>query len=145
MSRRLVLVVSEDDLPDRLDHFLGANAPELSSTRAKEIIATGSGDAERRGCQAVGEGRSRRRHRGRSAGAPALNADPEDIPLDVVYEDDDVIVVDKPAGMVVHPAPGSMSGTLVNALLGRGRGALGRRRLPEARHRPPARPRHVRA
>ena len=42
---------------------------------------------------------------------------PEDIPLTVVHEDDDLIVVDKPAGMVVHPAPGSPSGTLVNALL----------------------------
>lgn len=42
---------------------------------------------------------------------------PESIPLTVVYEDDDLIVIDKPAGMVVHPAPGSPSGTLVNALL----------------------------
>ena len=42
---------------------------------------------------------------------------PQDIPLDVVYEDDDVIVVNKPAGMVVHPAPGHPDGTLVNALL----------------------------
>jgi 23S rRNA pseudouridine1911/1915/1917 synthase len=44
----------------------------------------------------------------------------ESIPLSVVYEDDDVLVVDKPAGMVVHPAPGNWSGTLVNALKGRG-------------------------
>lgn len=44
-------------------------------------------------------------------------AQPEDIPLRVVYEDGDIIVVDKPAGMVVHPAPGHSSGTLVNALL----------------------------
>lgn len=43
--------------------------------------------------------------------------EPEDIPLEVVYEDEDVIVVDKPAGMVVHPAPGHFTGTLVNALL----------------------------
>lgn len=43
--------------------------------------------------------------------------EPEDIPLDVLFEDEDVIVVDKPAGMVVHPAPGHGSGTLVNALL----------------------------
>src|SRR5665213_2005334 len=44
----------------------------------------------------------------------------EDIPLTIVYEDDDVLVVDKPGGMVVHPAPGNWSGTLVNALKGRG-------------------------
>jgi len=42
---------------------------------------------------------------------------PQDIPLDVVFEDDDLIVIDKPAGMVVHPAPGTPDGTLVNALL----------------------------
>ena len=42
---------------------------------------------------------------------------PENIPLDVIYEDDDLIVVNKPAGMVVHPAPGTPNGTLVNALM----------------------------
>lgn len=48
-----------------------------------------------------------------------LNVEGEDIPLDIVYEDDSVIVINKPAGMVVHPAPGSPSGTLVNALIHR--------------------------
>ena len=43
--------------------------------------------------------------------------EPEDIPLDVVFEDDDLLVVNKPPGMVVHPAPGHFTGTLVNALL----------------------------
>jgi 23S rRNA pseudouridine1911/1915/1917 synthase len=47
---------------------------------------------------------------------------PEQIPIRVVFEDDDLIVVDKPAGMVVHPAPGNWTGTLVNALMGRGQG-----------------------
>ena len=46
-----------------------------------------------------------------------LEAEAEDIPINVVYEDEELIVVDKPAGMVVHPAPGNYSGTLVNALL----------------------------
>jgi 23S rRNA pseudouridine1911/1915/1917 synthase len=50
--------------------------------------------------------------------APA-GIEPEAIPLDVVYEDDEVLVVDKPAGLVVHPSPGHWSGTLVNALLAR--------------------------
>lgn len=49
-----------------------------------------------------------------------IAAQPEDIPLDIVYEDDDVIVVNKPQGMVVHPAPGHHHGTLVNALLAHG-------------------------
>ncbi|MBQ0078753.1 MAG: RluA family pseudouridine synthase [Eubacterium sp.] len=46
-----------------------------------------------------------------------LDVEPENIPLDIVYEDDDLLVVNKPAGMVVHPAPGNYSGTLVNALM----------------------------
>ena len=46
-----------------------------------------------------------------------LEVEPEDIPLEIVYEDDDLIVVNKPRGMVVHPAPGNYSGTLVNAIL----------------------------
>ena len=46
-----------------------------------------------------------------------LDAEPEDIPLDIVYEDEHLLVVNKPRGMVVHPAPGNCSGTLVNALL----------------------------
>lgn len=49
--------------------------------------------------------------------AVEANPEPEDIPLEIVYEDDDLIVVNKPAGMTVHPAPGAYSGTLVNALL----------------------------
>ena len=49
-----------------------------------------------------------------------MSATPEDIPLEVVYEDDDLLVINKPPGMVVHPAPGHQSGTLVHALLGRG-------------------------
>ena len=47
---------------------------------------------------------------------------PEDIPVRIAYEDEEIVVVDKPAGMVVHPAPGNWSGTLVNALMGRGQG-----------------------
>lgn len=53
-----------------------------------------------------------------------ITAEPEDIPLDVVYEDEDVIVVNKPQGMVVHPASGNLSGTLVNALLHHCKGQL---------------------
>lgn len=49
--------------------------------------------------------------------AEEYKAEPENIPLDIVYEDDDIIVINKPSGMVVHPAPGNYTGTLVNALL----------------------------
>lgn len=53
-----------------------------------------------------------------------ISAEPEDIPLDIVYEDDDLIVVNKPQGMVVHPAAGNYTGTLVNALMFHCRGTL---------------------
>lgn len=53
-----------------------------------------------------------------------LSAEPEDIPLDIVYEDSDLLVVNKPRGMVVHPAPGNESGTLVNALMYHCKGSL---------------------
>ena len=53
-----------------------------------------------------------------------LNVEPENIPLDILYEDDDLLVVNKPKGMVVHPAAGHSSGTLVNAVLYHCRGNL---------------------
>ncbi len=52
--------------------------------------------------------------------APGRDVQPESIPLKIVHEDDDLLIVDKAAGMVVHPAPGNWTGTLVNALMGRG-------------------------
>ena len=53
-----------------------------------------------------------------------LNVEAEDIPLDIVFEDEDIVVINKPSGMVVHPAPGNESGTLVNALLYHCKGSL---------------------
>ncbi len=137
MSRHIVLIVPEDGPQDRLDHYLGTHAPELSRTRAKEIIVDGlvtlNGERVKPSTKVtpgdVIEGDVT------EPLAPA--AAPEDIPLDVMYEDDDVMVIDKPAGMVVHPAPGSMTGTLVNALLGRGGGlsAVGGHLRPGIVHR----------
>jgi 23S rRNA pseudouridine1911/1915/1917 synthase len=68
-----------------------------------------------------------------------LDAEPDDIPLDVVYEDEDVLIINKPAGLVTHPAPGHARGTLVNALLARGGaeayGAIGGVNRPGIVHR----------
>ena len=66
---------------------------------------------------------------------------PENIPLDILYEDDDVLVVNKPKGMVVHPAPGHYSGTLVNAVMYQ---PFGNQRRDAHRHRAQDRPRHDR-
>jgi 23S rRNA pseudouridine1911/1915/1917 synthase len=109
--------VGPDEAGTRLDKVLVARLPGLSRARLQALIA--SGDVS------VGDRPARAAHRVVAgevvavrvpAPAPALPA-AEAIPLDVVYEDADLVVVNKPAGMVVHPAPGHASGTLVNALL----------------------------
>ena len=109
----------------RLDKWLAAALPELSRSRLQALIAEGmvaiDGAAV---CDA-----SRRLRAGEAASVripPAAEPTPapEAIALSVVYEDDQIIVVDKPAGMVVHPAPGSPSATLVNALLHHCAGSL---------------------
>lgn len=125
MKKQLSLIVPDEAAEDRLDSFLGEHVPDLSRTRAKELILEGlvtlnGSPAKPSATLEVGDVVE--------AEIPdlrPLEAVPEDIPLDIVYEDDDIIVVDKPAGMVVHPAPGALSGTLVNALLGRARSLSG--------------------
>ncbi len=115
---------SEADSDVRLD-LLVASRLDISRTRAATLIAEGyalvrgGAGGERR------EKASYRPLRGEiiTVDVPAPESREilaEAIPLNVVHEDPDLLVVDKPAGMVVHPAPGNWSGTLVNALLGRG-------------------------
>lgn len=96
-----------------------ASAADLSRTQAATLIATGNVTVNAR--------REKASYRVQRDDAvrvlrPELSERqilPESIPLSVVHEDDDLLVVDKPAGMVVHPAPGNWTGTLVNALMGR--------------------------
>ena len=64
-----------------------------------------------------------------------INVEPEDIPLDIIYEDDDLLVINKESGMVVHPAPGHYTGTLVNALLYRYKDLAGDKFRPGIVHR----------
>ena len=103
----------------RLDRFLAANLPELSRTRVQELIREGrvlvDGNAARASHKLEAGERVDVEVRAR---AP-LAAEPEEIPLDVLYEDADVAVVNKAAGMVVHAGAGETHGTLVNALLHR--------------------------
>ena len=109
------LTVPEDSDGTRLDRFL-ASALALSRSQLQRLIKTGG----------AGRGPSRKSQPGGQAGSGNFNrraranrrgASPENLPLPIVYQDADLIVVDKPAGMVVHPAAGHASGTLVNALL----------------------------
>ncbi|MCX7912440.1 MAG: RluA family pseudouridine synthase [Dehalococcoidales bacterium] len=101
----------------RLDRFIAENCPGLSRTHARELIEKGL---------VTVNGRKAKPGLRLSPGSrvvvtvppePASELKPEPIPLKVVYEDDDLIVVDKPPGLPVHPAPGHPSGTLVNVIL----------------------------
>ncbi|MEE3039603.1 MAG: RluA family pseudouridine synthase [Candidatus Latescibacterota bacterium] len=101
----------------RLDVFLQSRHEDLSRSRLQGLIADGD--------VSVNGAHVRSSYRVRSGDAVELRvpkpvelgAEAQDLPLDVVYEDEALLVVDKPSGMAVHPAPGTPSGTLVNALL----------------------------
>jgi 23S rRNA pseudouridine1911/1915/1917 synthase len=110
-----------EDAPTRLDKALALFVPEeaaLSRSRLARMIAEGAvsrdGVATTDGKAKVAEGEV---YRIQLDPAVAVETLPEDIPLSILWEDGDLIVIDKPAGMVVHPAPGTPHGTLVNALL----------------------------
>jgi 23S rRNA pseudouridine1911/1915/1917 synthase len=116
-ARRFTIAAS--DAGRRLDQYLASQLPELSRTRIQELIDEG---------HARVSGRSPRRAHRLTAGEiieievlprPPLAAQPEEIPIELLYEDADFVVVNKPAGMVVHVGAGARSGTLVNALLHR--------------------------
>ncbi len=102
----------------RLDKWLADSLPEISRSRLKSLIEDGQVHLD--GVPVADASRKLKGGETCVLGIPAAaTAEPEAeaIALDVVYEDDDLIVVNKPAGMVVHPAPGNYSATLVNALL----------------------------
>ena len=111
------VVVEKEHSGKRLDQFLSEVA-DISRSQAKELIEEGfvliDGKEPKKPSQKVKEGQ---RVEFEIPEPEPLELQPENIPLDIVYEDRDVIVVNKPAGLVVHPAPGHHSGTLVNALL----------------------------
>jgi 23S rRNA pseudouridine1911/1915/1917 synthase len=114
------LTVAESEVGQRLDRYLVARMPELSRTRIQELIEAGLvlvGAVPTKGAHKVRAGEKitvAARER------PPMQAEAESIPLEILYEDADVIVVNKAAGMTVHAGAGNPRGTLVNALLGRG-------------------------
>lgn len=112
-------LVIEAGSDSRLDVLVAARL-DLSRNQAATLIATGNVRVNGREERASYRPRAGEVVWVRIPPPPGRDVVPEDIPLDVVYEDDDLVVVNKPAGMVVHPAPGNWSGTVVNALLGRG-------------------------
>src|ERR1700757_4464181 len=117
-AERLEVRVEGGEGSPRLDRVLAARVSELSRSRLKALILGGH--------VKVGTAPVRDPAYHVAAGdtiiidvPEAADATPrgEDIALDIVYEDDDIIVIDKPAGLVVHPAAGHATGTLVNALI----------------------------
>lgn len=102
----------------RLDAFLAARRDlGLSRSHVQKLIAEGLATVDGEETKASYRLRTGERVRVTVPFPEPLEAEPEEIPLDVVYEDEHVIVLNKPRGMVVHPAPGHLRGTLVNALL----------------------------
>ncbi len=115
-------IIGESAAGDRLDKALAAALPDMSRARIQQLLAAGhvsrmDGQVARTIDNASAKVKPGERYV--LAVPPAVEAEPrgQDIPLAVVYEDAHLIVIDKPAGMVVHPAVGHAEGTLVNALL----------------------------
>ncbi|SDG54212.1 RluA family pseudouridine synthase [Pelagibacterium luteolum] len=110
--------VLESEAGTRLDAFLAARFPAFSRNRIKDLILEGTVSVD----GAANDVPKYRVKVGESitlAAPEPIEAEPQpqDIALDILFEDEYLIVIDKPAGMVVHPAPGNMDGTLVNALI----------------------------
>jgi len=131
--------IADDEAGGRLDHVLAAHVAELSRTRLKALIEAGAVAVDGHTIRDPG-------HRVNSGTAILVDIPPpapakpaaEPIPLNVVYEDADIIVIDKPKGLVVHPAAGNWTGTLVNALIahcGDSLSGIGGERRPGIVHR----------
>lgn len=111
--------VVEAEAGQRLDHFLAAKMPGRSRSRIQAWIAEGRVRAAGAPRKASWKVRAGERIEVEPAQPPPLRAFPEQIPLEILYEDEAVAAVNKPAGLVVHAGAGRVAGTLVNALLHR--------------------------
>ena len=117
MNEKVALTASAEDAGSRIDKYISDNIAELTRSAVQGLIEKGlvlvNGKEVSKNCKLKAGDEV-------TAEIPEpepMDAVPEDIPLDIVYEDDDLLVVNKPKGMVVHPAHGNYTGTLVNALL----------------------------
>ncbi len=117
---QFTLTIADPDAGQRLDRVVTSRCTDLSRTRVQELIEQGLillNGKSAKGSQKVRTGDLVQVD---AQPRPPLHAEPESIPLNILYEDDDVIAINKPAGMTVHAGAGNSHGTLVNALLGRG-------------------------
>ncbi|WP_069798237.1 RluA family pseudouridine synthase [Tepidibacillus sp. HK-1] len=110
-------IIEAEEATERIDKFLSEQFEEWSRSQIQQWIKEGNVTVNGRMVKANYKIQEDDEVVLQVPPQKELNIEPESIPLDIVYEDQDVIVINKPRGMVVHPAPGHYSGTLVNALL----------------------------
>ncbi|MDQ2692459.1 MAG: RluA family pseudouridine synthase [Chloroflexota bacterium] len=119
MNERVLSFQFDKETPERLDKFLVGLLQEFSRSRIQALIADGFVEVNGRPAKKAGQTLENGfQVTVRIPPTAPTDLVPEAIPLDIVFENPDVVVVNKPAGMVVHPAAGHASGTLVNAILG---------------------------
>lgn len=111
------IVVSDEDDLIRIDKFIANVASDLTRSRIQGLISDGNITVNDKIVKANYKVREQDIINILIPDAVPVDIPAEDIPLDIVYEDDDILIVNKPKGMVVHPAPGHYTGTLVNALM----------------------------
>ena len=124
MVDAFIFTVDDTQAGERIDKFLCANITTLTRSAVQKVIDSGTVTV---GGIAVTKNYKVRPDDKIAVQMPQnreLDVEPQNIPLDIRYEDDDLLVVNKPKGMVVHPAPGNPDGTLVNALLYHCKGSL---------------------
>ncbi|MBU5259894.1 RluA family pseudouridine synthase [Bacillus pumilus] len=111
------IAVSEDQTSERLDKFLSTTEPEWSRTQVQQWVKDGLIEVNGKQVKANYKVQAGDEIKVEIPDPEVLDVEAEPMDLDIYYEDADVLVVNKPRGMVVHPAPGHVSGTLVNGLM----------------------------
>ncbi|MCY7629795.1 MULTISPECIES: RluA family pseudouridine synthase [Bacillus] len=111
------IAVSEEQTSERLDKFLSTTEPEWSRTQVQQWVKDGLIEVNGKQVKANYKVQAGDQIKVEIPDPEALDVEAESMDLDIYYEDEDVLVVNKPRGMVVHPAPGHVTGTLVNGLM----------------------------
>ena len=117
MSELLTLLCTAEDCGKRIDKYISDNAEMLTRSAVQGLIGKNAVTADGKAVSKNYKIRGTETIEVEIPDAEPMDAVPENIPLDIVYEDEDLLIVNKPKGMVVHPAHGNYHGTLVNALL----------------------------
>ena len=117
IPHKLKLIVPEDLAGERLDIFCARKVSDRTRSYFTKLALSGHIFIDGKASKASYRVKSGMTVEVEIIAVPPITAEPEDIPLDIIYEDDRIMIINKPAGMVVHPAAGNYEGTLVNAVL----------------------------